>query len=195
MFVHEKVYDQFVAQMTAAVDQMVMGDPLDPKTDIGTIISQSQYDKVQSYIAQGEALPGVKAIHCSQLPSDPQLKNGLFIRPVVFTNIDNDCSVSREEIFGPVCSVIKFSDFDDVIRQANDTEYGLAASIWTQNLKFALQATKRLEAGVVQVNQNIVLNPNFPVGGYKTSGLGREASLESMIETYTKPKLISMNMQ
>lgn len=83
---------------------------------------------------------------------------------------------------------------ESVLAQANDTDFGLAASIWTNDMKTALRATKVLKAGVVQVNQNIVLNPNFPVGGWKNSGLGREASLEAMIETYTKPKLVSLNM-
>lgn len=195
MFVHEAVHDQFVEKMVAAVDRMVMGDPLDPKTDIGAIVSKSQYDRVQEFIKLGESMKGVKAYHCSKLPTDPRLQKGFFVRPVVFTGIDNNCRVSREEIFGPVTSVIKFNDFEDVLRQANDTEYGLAASIWTRDLKAALRATKVLQAGVVQVNQNFVLNPNFPIGGWKTSGLGREASLEAMIETYTKPKLVSMNLQ
>lgn len=194
MFVHESIYGEFVERMTQAVDKMVMGDPLDPKTDIGTIISKSQYDKVTHYIKTGESLPGVKARHCSKLPTDPRLSKGYFIRPVVFTDIDNQCILSREEIFGPVTCVIRFRDFDDAIRQANDTSFGLAASIWTKDLRYALRATKALKAGVVQVNQNFVLNPNFPVGGWKNSGLGREASLEAMIETYTKPKLISMNL-
>lgn len=194
MFVHESIYDEFVSRMAAAVDRMVMGDPLDPKTDIGTIISQAQYDKVRSYIALGESTPGVKAIHCSKLPTDPRLEKGFFLRPVIFTNIDNKCRVSREEIFGPVTSVIKFKTFEEAIAMANDTDYGLAATIWTTNLKHALQATRQLEAGLVQVNQNIVLNANFTYGGWKSSGLGREASLEAMLETYTKPKLISINM-
>jgi len=153
MFVHESVYDQFVSKMAAAVDKMVMGDPLDLKTDIGTIISKAQYDKVKSYIALGEKMPGVKAIHCSKLPTDPHLKDGFFIRPVIFTEIDNTCTVSREEIFGPVTSVIRFSNFEDAIRMANDTDYGLAASIWTRDLKTALLATKQLKAGVVQVKK------------------------------------------
>ena len=195
MIVHEDVYDEFVSKMAAAVDAMIIGDPLDPKTDIGTIISKSQFDKVSHYIKLGEATPGVKAIHCSKLPTDPKLAKGFFLRPVIFTNISNDCQVSREEIFGPVTSVIKFKTFDEAIALANDTEYGLAATIWTQNLKYAMQATQQLEAGAVQVNQSVVLNSNFPIGGYKMSGLGREASLEAMMEAFTKPKLISINLQ
>jgi acyl-CoA reductase-like NAD-dependent aldehyde dehydrogenase len=95
--------------------------------------------QVKSYIAMGEKLPGVKAIHCSKLPSDPTLKDGFFIRPVIFTEIDNVCRLSREEIFGPVTCVIRFSSFDEAIKMANDTDFGLAASIWTRDLKNALQ--------------------------------------------------------
>ena len=209
--------------------KMVMGDPLDPKTDIGTIISKSQYDRVKHYIKLGENTPGAKGMKSISLQTSHLFSFHSF---ALFSASNGPCSlqrlfhpsrylhryrqqrsglslcfsytlfslgwyrkVSREEIFGPVTCVIKFKDFDEAIRQANDTEYGLAATIWTTNLKTALNATKALKAGVVQVNQSIVLNPNFPVGGWKNSGIGREASLEAMIETYTKPKLISMNLQ
>lgn len=96
MFVHESVHDEFVRRMTAAVDKMVMGDPLDPKTDIGTIISRSQYDRVHRYIEAGKKLPGVTAHTCSALPTDPALRDGFFIRPVVFTGIDNNSLIARE---------------------------------------------------------------------------------------------------
>lgn len=194
IFVHEAIHDKFVERLVASVNKLVMGDPLDTKTDIGTIISKAQYDRVNYYITEGAKIAGAKAHACSALPTDAQLKNGFFVRPVIFTGLSNDSKLAREEIFGPVTCVIKVKDFEDAIRQANDTEFGLAATIWTRDVSKALQATKRLQAGVVQVNQNVVLNPNFPVGGYKNSGLGREASLEAMIETYTKPKLVSMNL-
>ena len=97
-------------------------------------------------------------------------------------------------IFGPVTAVVKFTDYDDVIAQANDTEYGLAASIWTKDLKTALDATQRLEAGLVQVNQNLVVQPNMSYGGVKQSGLGKEASLESMLEHFTTKKTIILNL-
>ena len=194
MFVHASIHDEFVSKLKAKVDEMVMGDPLDEKTDIGTIISPEQFAKVKSYIALGEAAPGSTTLRCSAMPTDPKLAKGLFVQPVVFTGLTNDHRVCKEEIFGPVTAVVKFTDYEDVIRQANDTEYGLAASIWTKDLKTALDATQRLEAGLVQVNQNLVVQPNMSYGGVKQSGLGKEASLESMLEHFTTKKTIILNL-
>jgi len=174
---------------------MKMGDPLDETTDIGTIVSEQQFDKVNDYIRIGEQTPGMKAIACSQLPTDQKLKDGLFVRPVIFTGATNDSRLAREEIFGPVTCVIKFKSYDEVIEQANDSEFGLAATIWTTNLKTALDAAHRLEAGFVQVNQNLVVSPNLSYGGVKSSGLGKEATLESMLEHFTHKKTIILNMQ
>jgi acyl-CoA reductase-like NAD-dependent aldehyde dehydrogenase len=195
IFVHEDIHDAFVAALKAKVDAMVMGDPLDEKTDIGTIISDGQFDRVNSYIALGRETKGATELACSAMPSDPKLAKGLFVQPRIFTGVTNDDRIAREEIFGPVCCVIKWKDFDDVIEQANDSEYGLAATIWTSDLKTAMDATRRLEAGFVQVNQNLVVQPNLSYGGVKTSGLGREASLESMLEHFTHKKTIIINMQ
>ena len=194
MFVHASIHDEFVAKLKAKVDEMVMGDPLDEKTDIGTIISPEQFAKVKSYIELGEAAPGATTLRCSAMPTDPKLAKGLFVQPVVFTGLTNDHRVCKEEIFGPVTAVVKFTDYEDVIAQANDTEYGLAASIWTKDLKTALDATQRLEAGLVQVNQNLVVQPNMSYGGVKQSGLGKEASLESMLEHFTTKKTIILNL-
>jgi acyl-CoA reductase-like NAD-dependent aldehyde dehydrogenase len=194
LFVHESIHDEFVARLKAKVDAMVMGDPLDEKTDIGTIISTSQFDRVQSYIALGRETKGAEAHVCSKMPDDPRLAKGLFIQPVIFTGMRNSNRLCQEEIFGPVCAVIKWSDYETVIAQANDSEYGLAASIWTRDLHTAMDATRRLEAGFVQVNQNLVVQPGLSYGGTKTSGIGREASLESMLEHFTHKKTIIFNM-
>jgi aldehyde dehydrogenase (NAD+) len=194
IFVHESIHDAFVAKLKAKVDAMKMGDPLDEATDIGSIISKQQFEKVRSYIKIGEETQGAKALRCSAMPADQKLAPGYFVQPVIFTGIANDNKLCREEIFGPVTCVIKFRDYEDAIRQANDSVYGLAATIWTRDLKTALDATQRLEAGLVQVNQNLVVQANMSYGGIKQSGLGKEASLEAMLEHFTQKKTIILNL-
>ncbi len=173
---------------------MKIGDPLDEATDIGSIISKQQFDKVKDYIRMGEGAPGATALRCSAMPKDTRLAKGYFVQPVIFTGIPNTHRVAREEIFGPVTCVIRFKDYEDAIAQANDTEYGLAATIWTKDLRTALDATQRLEAGLVQVNQNMVVQANMSYGGMKQSGLGREASLEAMLEHFTLKKTVIVNL-
>ena len=194
IFVHEKVHDAFVEKLKSKVDAMKMGDPLSEATDIGTIISKPQMDKVRSYIKLGKETPGAAAHECSKMPDDPNLKEGLFVRPVIFTGIKNDSRVAREEIFGPVTCVMKWRDYDEVIAAANDSEYGLAATVWTRDLKTALDASRRLQAGFVQVNQNMVVQPGLSYGGVKQSGLGKEASLEAMLDHFTQKKTVILNM-
>ncbi|WP_207462635.1 aldehyde dehydrogenase family protein [Azospirillum sp. SYSU D00513] len=195
IFVHDAVHDEFVARLKAKVDAMRMGDPLDEATDIGTIVSHQQMERVQGYIAIGKETDGAVAHVCSALPTDPRLAKGLFIQPHIFTGVTNDSRIAREEIFGPVCCVIRWTDYEEVIAAANDSEYGLAATVWTRDLKLALDAVNRLEAGFVQVNQNLVVQPNLSYGGVKASGLGKEASLESMLEHFTHKKTIMINMK
>jgi aldehyde dehydrogenase (NAD+) len=194
IFVHDSVHDAFVEKLKAKVDSLKMGDPLDEATDIGTIVSTQQFEKVKDYIRIGSETPGAKAIACSALPQDPKLSKGLYVQPVMFVGLDNTSRVAREEIFGPVTCIIRFSDYEEAIAAANDSEYGLAATIWTSDLKTALDAVHRLEAGFVQVNQNLVVQPNLSYGGVKTSGIGKEASLESMLEHFTHKKTIILNM-
>jgi len=194
IFVHETVHDSFIDRLKGKVDAMKMGDPLDEATDIGAIVSKQQFDKVRSYIAHGEATPGAKALRCSAMPKDAKLSEGYYVQPTIFTGMSNDNKLAREEIFGPVTCVIKFRDYEDAIEQANDSDYGLAATIWTTDLKTALDATQRLDAGFVQVNQNLVVQANLSYGGFKQSGLGKEASLEAMLEHFTQKKTIIINM-
>lgn len=194
IFVERPIYEKFVAEMAARVDKLVMGDPLDEKTDIGTIISPGQFEKVKTFIEEGKATAGANGRACAALPEDPALKKGLFIQPHIFTGLTKDSRLVREEIFGPVTVIFPFDDAETVLADANDTEFGLAASVWTNNLKIALDFAHRIESGLVQVNQNLVVQPNLSYGGVKASGLGKEASLESMLEHFTHKKTIMVNM-
>ena len=194
MFVHDSLHDVFVERLTAAVDGMTMGDPMAEETDIGTVISPRQLATVRRYVAAGRALPGVRTIECSQLPTDPRLADGLFIRPVLFTDMAHDAAPAREEIFGPVTCIFRFSDYEEALAMANDSPYGLAATIWTRDLKIALDAVHRLQAGFVQVNQNLVVQPMLAYGGVKNSGIGKEASLDAMLTHFTHSKTVLMNL-
>lgn len=195
MLVHESIHDEFVRRLIDGVNELVMGDPLDEATDIGTIVSPSQYATVQRYVALGRAVPGAIAHECSALPDDERFADGLFVRPVIFTEMPKDAAPAREEIFGPVTCIFRFSTYEEAIAAANDSEFGLAASIWTNDLRTALDAVHRLEAGFVQVNQNLVVQPTLSYGGIKKSGIGKEASLASMLEHFTHKKTILLNMR
>ena len=188
MLVQRPLVETFVARLRERVDAMVMGDPLDEATDIGTIVSPQQMQRVQHYLQLGKSLPGADFIECSALPTDPELKDGLYVRPTIFLGLDNNSQLARDEIFGPVTMVIPFDTYEEAIAIANDTDYGLAATIWTNNLDQAMDAIHRLEAGFVQVNQNLVVQSMLSYGGIKDSGLGKEASLESMLEHFTHKK-------
>jgi acyl-CoA reductase-like NAD-dependent aldehyde dehydrogenase len=139
------------------------------------------------------ATAGATGRACSAMPKDPALSKGKFIQPHIFTNLPADSRLVREEIFGPVTCIFPFDEAEAVLSAANDSEYGLAASVWTNNLKIGLEFAHRLEAGLVQINQNLVVQANLSYGGVKSSGLGKEASLESMLEHFTHKKTIMMN--
>lgn len=194
ILVHETLHDEFVSRLKERVNALKMGNPLDESTDIGTIINAKQRAKVCNYIEIGSE-EGATKHELSALPDDPELADGQYVRPVIFTDVKPDARIAREEIFGPVACVFKFKTFEEALELANDSDFGLAATVWTTNLKTALVATKRLEAGFVQVNQNLVVQPNLSYGGVKLSGLGREASLESMLEHFTHKKTIILNME
>ncbi len=195
IFVHESLFEPFLERFKQKLQALKMGDPMDMETDIGAVISPEQHEKIKNYIQLGKEHQNAQAHECSQLPSDPKFAKGLFVRPVIFTGLPNSHQICQEEIFGPVVALIPWKDFDDVLRQANDSEYGLAATLWTNNLSKALQGVHQLEAGFVQVNQNVVVQPGLSYDGVKSSGLGKEASLEAMLEHFTHKKTIIINME
>lgn len=195
ILVHEDIFEPFIEKMVTAVNTLKMGDPLDPDTDIGTIVSQEQYHRVQEYVLLGKSVQGASWYECCELPKESYLQKGLFVHPIIFTGIPNEHKLNQEEIFGPVTCVIPWSNFDQAIAMANDSKYALAATVWTHDYSLAMRAVKKLDAGFVQVNQNLVVQPALSYGGFKQSGLGKEASLEAMLEHFTRKKTIMFNLE
>ncbi|KAG6827489.1 hypothetical protein H0H92_011565 [Tricholoma furcatifolium] len=169
IFVQSGIYDEFLAKFTAKAKQIKLGDPFANDTNQGPQVSQIQYDRIMGYINSGKDDGAI-----CHLGGDRFGTEGYFINPTIFTDTKPEMKIVQEEIFGPVGVVIKFEDEEDVIRQANDTLYGLAAAVFSQNLNRALQTAHKLRAGTAWVNCVNQLHPNVPFGGYKQSGIGRE---------------------
>ncbi|MET4427184.1 MULTISPECIES: aldehyde dehydrogenase family protein [unclassified Mycolicibacterium] len=192
LFIHNSVYDSVLSRLTDLLTRQVIGNPLDESTDIGAIINQAQFDSVSSFVDEGLAAPGVRAVldgTTAQVGTD-----GYYLAPTVFGTSDNGWRLAREEIFGPVLVALPWSDRDEVIAMANDSHYGLAAYVWTHNLDDALTTAHALETGWVQVNQGGGQVVGQSYGGYKQSGLGREVSLEGMIAGFTQTKQINVRI-
>jgi acyl-CoA reductase-like NAD-dependent aldehyde dehydrogenase len=189
MFVHERLLDPFSERLSQLARAIQLGDPLAPETTMGPLVSKTQYDRVMGYIALGKECGGSVRAGGSR---GPQAK-GYFVQPTVFAGIDNGMRVAREEIFGPVATLIPFKDEDDVVRQANDTTYGLAAGVFTRDLGRAHRISRRLKAGSVWVNCYNAVSPMAPFGGFKQSGVGRELGRYG-VEAYTEVKTIAIKL-
>ena len=186
LFVHESIHDQVLEGMLKAIRHYQPGIPTDMATTMGCIVSQPQHEKIMSYIALGQQ-EGATLAYGGQRPSDPALAKGWFVQPTVFTNVTQKMRLANEEVFGPVLSVIKWRDEAEMIDQVNAVEYGLTASIWTQNLATAHRTAARVQAGFVWVNHvgSHFIGASF--GGYKQSGIGREEGFDELL-TYTQHK-------
>jgi len=192
VFVHEEIHDEFVDRLVTRTSKMKLGDPMDPETHVGALISQEHLDKVLSYIEAGKT-SGAKLVIGGNRPTDPALAGGYFVEPTVFDACTDDMKIVREEIFGPVMAVLSFRDEDDVISRANDTDYGLAAGVFTRDIQRAHRVVARLEAGTTWINNYNVTPIEMPFGGYKQSGIGRENSLTT-INHYTQVKSVYVEM-
>lgn len=188
LFVEEKCYDEFVAKSVEHAKRRVVGDPFDPNTQQGPQVDKEQFDKVMGYIESGMR-QGAQMLYGGHQVSD----RGFFIEPTVFVDVRDDMKIAQEEIFGPVMSIIKFKDIDEVIQRANNTMYGLAAAVWTQDITKAHAIANNVRAGTVWVNCYDVFDAAAPFGGFKQSGIGRELG-EYGLQQYTEVKTVTIKL-
>ncbi|ANS78182.1 Aldehyde dehydrogenase [Serinicoccus hydrothermalis] len=190
LFLHEDIHDSFLEKLVAKVSQLRVGDPREESTDIGCIINQRQWDRVQSFIDEGLATEGVRVAYDGRerlTVGEP----GFYHAPMILTQVDNGWRIAREEIFGPVLSVLRWREQDEVVAMANDSHYGLAAFVFARDVGMALGTAQRIESGWVQVNQGGAQQVGQSYGGMKGSGQGRELSLEGMLEGFTQIQQIN----
>jgi len=191
-FVHEDIYDKFLAEIIKTFEKVKVGFPWEKDTVMGPLVSEAQLNKVLGYIEVGKK-EGAKIVTGGYRITENGLDKGFFVKPTIFTNVNNKMRIAQEEIFGPVLCVIKFKDEDEVIKMTNDTEYGLAGAVWTKDINRALRVSKSIEAGRIWINNYNNLPAHTPFGGYKKSGIGRETH-KMILEHYTQKKNIYINL-
>ncbi len=190
LFVEQSIYDTFVARLTDMAKSVRLGHGLDPETKMGPLVSKDQQARVLDYCRIGQEAKA-RALSGGKAPDGP-LANGFFVEPTVFADVTNDMRIAREEIFGPVVCAIPFEDFPDAIQKGNDTPFGLAAGVWTNDLRKAHQAAAALEAGTVWVNCYNAFDNASPWGGFKQSGWGREKGPYGL-DLFTQIKSVIIN--
>jgi betaine-aldehyde dehydrogenase len=193
IIVERSVHERVVELFAAATRKVVVGNPEDEATEVGTLVSFKQRDRVRDYIEIGLS-EGANLVVGGAAPDDAALAAGAYLMPAVFDGVNNDMRIAREEVFGPVVTVIPFDTEEEAIRLANATPYGLSGSIWTRDIGKALRTAKGVQAGVLSVNSNSSVHTEAPFGGYKMSGIGRELGM-SAIEMYTEVKNIFIDLR
>ena len=186
LFIEEKIKDEFVSRLAEKAGQRRVGNQLDEKTEQGPQVSQEQLDKILGYVELGQQ-QGAKLVAGGKRVGD----KGFFVEPTIFDNVTDDMAIAKDEIFGPVVSVLSFKDADDMIERANTTQYGLAAAVWTKNIDKAHWYAKNVKAGTVWVNCYHIVDVTTPFGGFKMSGQGRENG-EAALEHYTETKTVTI---
>jgi aldehyde dehydrogenase (NAD+) len=193
LFIHDEVYDEVIAHTMEAMSRLCIGPPMDEETQIGAIISREQFERITGYVELARETPGVKILCGGARPDHPALQHGYFYQPTLIEGAPHQSPVCQDEIFGPVAVVCRWTDYEEMLRQANDTEFGLAAAIWTRDLARAMDLVHRIQAGFIQVNQFITPRATLSYGGLKMSGMGKENTLESMLDHFTSSKTVIIN--
>jgi aldehyde dehydrogenase (NAD+) len=188
LFVEEKVHDQLVDKLIASAKNQKLGDPMDPDVTQGPQVSQEQMERILGYVDSGKT-EGAKCVVGGKRFGD----RGYYVEPTVFTGVKDEMKIAREEIFGPVMQVMTFKDIDEVINRGNRSDFGLAAAVWTRDIKKAHAVANGLRAGTVWVNCYDVFDAAAPFGGFKQSGIGRELG-EYALSLYTEVKTVTVAM-
>ncbi|WP_436956781.1 aldehyde dehydrogenase family protein [Staphylococcus sp. AS1337] len=189
IYVHRDIYDEVIEGLKTRAENVKVGPSMEHSSDMGPLISKRQQDKVIDYINKGNE-EGARLIFGGSKVN----KQGYYVEPTIFADVEDDMTIAREEIFGPVMAVFVFDEIDEVIDRANDSEYGLASSVWTQNLKNGHYISKKLKAGTVWINTVGLELETMPFGGYKQSGIGREMGGEYGLQSYTEVKSVMINI-
>jgi acyl-CoA reductase-like NAD-dependent aldehyde dehydrogenase len=195
LFLHHSIHDAFLDKLVKKVSAIRLGNPVEEETDAGTLINAKQHSMVSGYVRETLGQADAKLLAGGLPPSDGPLSKGYFYEPTIIAGATNAWRIAREEVFGPVMVVIPWKGEDEVVKMANDTHYGLAAFVWGRDIAVALRTAHRLEAGWIQVNQGGGPMAGQSYGGYKQSGIGKEYSLEAMLDSYTLTKNVIVNLQ
>ncbi|HXD45156.1 MAG TPA: aldehyde dehydrogenase family protein [Pseudolabrys sp.] len=194
LFLHRDIFDSFLDRLAKKVSALKLGDPLDEASDIGTVINEKQFKRVCGYVEEGLKRKDARVVIGGLPPKSGPLSEGYYTIPTIFANVANDWRLAQEEIFGPVLVAIPWTDEEEAIRMANASHYGLAAYVWSHDIGRALRAAHAIASGWVQINQGLGQSPGHSYGGYKQSGIGREFSLEGMLDSYTQRKNVTVNL-